>query len=65
MKELEAANTKFKADFNTMKQKMEGLSAKTKVTPEEQEERRKKVVCHNCKEKGHFASECPNPKKDE
>ena len=66
MSELEASNTKLKADFNTMKQKMESFkSPKDKVTPEEQEERRKKVVCHNCKEKGHFASECPNPKKDE
>ena len=45
---------------------LEGKISKKKPTPEEQEERRKNVVCNICKKKGHYASECPEKKdKDE
>ena len=32
---------------------------KTKLSKEEQDARRAKVVCNNCGKKGHYASECP------
>ena len=41
---------------------LEGKIAKKKPTAEEQEERRKNVICNFCKKKGHYASECPEKK---
>ena len=64
--EMESSISKLKSDGNTLKQRVDSKleSANKKPTPEEQEERRKKVTCHNCGEKGHYSSECPNPKKE-
>ena len=65
--DLETQVGKQKSEINTLKQQVESLKEKTgkpKVTPEEQAERRAKVVCHNCGEKGHYSSECQNPKKE-
>ena len=56
--EQESKMSKMASELNTVKQKMEHNSKKP--TPEEQEERRKKVTCHICKKKGHYASECPD-----
>ena len=65
---LESSMAKIKTENNTLKQTMETIKKKgtTKVTPEEQDERRKKVKCHNCGKMGHYQSECPELKnKDE
>ena len=64
---LETSMSKLKSDNNSLSQTLATLKKKdnTKVTPEEQEERRKKVKCHNCGKMGHYQSECPELKKDE
>ena len=48
--------SKLASEMNTCKQKLD----KKAPTAEEQEERRKRVTCHICKKKGHYASECPD-----
>ena len=53
--EQDAKISKLSSEVNTCKQKLE-----KKPTPEELEERRKRVTCHLCKKKGHYASECPD-----
>ena len=69
MESLESALSKMRSESNTTKQVVEALKKKgpgSKVTSEEQEERRKKVKCHNCGKLGHYQSECPELKeKDE
>ena len=60
--DLESVLTKLKTQVAEIEKK--GGNNK-KLTAEEQEERRKKVTCHNCGVKGHYESECPQPKKKE
>ena len=63
---LETSMSKLKADNNSMSQTIATLKKKTpKETQEEQDERRKKIKCHNCGKMGHYQSECPEPKKDD
>ena len=50
---------------NTKISELEAKIGKKKPTAEEQEERRKNVICNICKKKGHYASECPEKNKDE
>ena len=52
--------SKLASEVNTCKQKLD----KKAPTAEEQEERRKRVTCHICKKKGHYASECPEKPSD-
>ena len=60
--ELDTANSKLKAEIAALK---DGQPKKpTKPSKEELEKRRANIVCHNCGEKGHYASECPEPKKE-
>ena len=58
--ELKASLSKSKEAFNTLKQQVD--TKLKKPTAEEQEERRKNVICNYCKEKGHYKSECPKLK---
>ena len=60
--EQDAKISKLSAEVNTCKQKVE---SNKKPSQEEQEERRKRVTCHICKKKGHYASECPDKPADE
>ena len=65
MEGLESSMSKLKAENNAMKQIVESLKKKgpgSKPSAEEQEERRKKVKCHNCGKIGHYQSECPDLK---
>ena len=55
--ELEEKIKKQNNKFSELESRVAGI--KKKVTPEEQAERRKNVVCNICKKKGHYASECP------
>ena len=57
--DLEKGNSSLKQSVEQLKTKV----GKQKPTAEEQEERKKNVVCHNCGEKGHYQSECPHEKK--
>ena len=62
--DLEAMGTKHKGEIGELKAKVGNLkNPNPKPSAEEQEERRKKVTCHNCGEKGHYKSECPHPEK--
>ena len=56
---LETQMRKIKTECAELQKKV----GKGKPTAEEQEERRKNVTCHNCGVKGHYESECPEPKK--
>ena len=58
MGELEEKCKKQNAKISELESKV----GKKKPTPEEQEERRKNVICNICKKKGHYASECPEKK---
>lgn len=44
----------------TLQQSLEA-SKKREQEREAREGRRKEVVCYNCREKGHYKSECPKP----
>ena len=55
--DLEEKTKKQKVKISDLESRVAGI--KKKVTPEEQAERRKNVVCNICKKKGHYASECP------
>ena len=57
MEEMEKANSNLKSKLGELEKK---VAEKKQPTKEEQEERRKKVKCHNCGEYGHYQSECPN-----
>ena len=59
--ELEEKTKKQNIKISEIESRVAGI--KKKVTPEEQAERRKNVICNICKKKGHYASECPE--KDE
>ena len=62
--DLEEKVKKQNIKFTELDQRVAGI--KKKVTPEEQAERRKNVICNFCKKKGHYASECPEKEdKDE
>ena len=56
--DLEQAHSKVKSALAELK------PGKGKPSEDEQAARRAKVVCHNCGVKGHYASECPEPKKE-
>ena len=58
MNELEEKCKKQNAKISELEAKV----GKKKPTAEEQEERRKNVICNICKKKGHYASECPEKK---
>ena len=60
--ELKTSLSKSKEAFNTLKQQVD--TKFKKPTAEEQDERRKNVICNYCKEKGHYKSECPKLKSD-
>ena len=60
--ELESQNASHKAKIAELVKKAE---TSTKPTATEQAERRAKVTCHICGEKGHYQSECPLKKKKE
>ena len=61
--DLETMGGKHKTEIGELKKKV-GDMKNPKPTAEEQDERRKKVTCHNCGEKGHYKSECPHPLKE-
>ena len=55
---METKLTKVHADINTLQQKV------GKKKEEDAATRRANVTCHNCGKKGHYESECPEPKKE-